>query len=259
MSFKKIMLIFYIGLPLSLFTRVFQILFTIDYDNGFFANWRKVPGTIATVVILAIAFILAVCAYKAYKTPEHPPKNNPALAISSGVVALALISELVFQKFPLTSLDWQISCVKIATAVAIVYFAAVALQGVLKFRLPALFHVVPFFYIMAKVIFTFISISSLALISDNILLMTGYCLLMLFFINYGKLYNKLDTELNFRKILATGLSAATICGAQSLAYFGINALSLQDYLHSDITAMFTLLTFAIFTTVFTISHFRKTV
>jgi hypothetical protein len=135
----------------------------------------------------------------------------------------------------------------------------ILIAGFAKIRVVSLLHIVPFLYVAVRAIFTFVTISSLALISDNILLMAGYCLLMLFFINYGKLYNKLDTELNFRKILATGLTASLVCVTESIPYFLVNIFSAEQYLHADICVVITALAFGIFTTVFTVSHFYKTV
>lgn len=258
MSFKKIIIAFSIGLPICIAARILQIVFTIKSKTGFYLHGQENLGRVLLAVIFAVAALLYLFAFKAYKTPEKPPKNNLFLAISSGCMALVLLNEFLGQRFPTTALNWQITMVKISTVACIAYFIAIALQGVLGFKLLPILHVIPCIFAIAKTIFSFISISSLAIISDNVLLVAAYCLLMLFFVNYAKLYNNLDTDLNFRKILATGLATSIVCNTQAVAYFAVNIFGNQEYLHTDISVMFTVLCFGIFTLAFTISHFYKT-
>lgn len=258
MSFKKILLGFCLGLPACIAARVLQLAFAVESNTGFYISGKETFGVIMMAVIFVVSAYVYLTAFKAYKTPEKPPKINLFLVFSSIGMALVLANELLHQKFPSTTLSWQISMVKIMTVIAIAYFVTVALQGIFKFKLLPILHVIPCLYAMAKTIFSFISVSSLALISDNVLLVAAYCLLMLFFINYAKLYNNLDTDLNFRKILATGLAASIVCNAQAIAYFGINIFGAQGYLHTDINVMFSVLCFGVFTAAFTISHFYKT-
>lgn len=258
MSFKKILIGFCVCLPICIVARVAQLAFAVESTTGFYIKGQESFGIFMMLVIFAASIYVYFTAFKAYKTPEKPPKINLFLVFSSIGMALVLANELLQQKFPSTTLSWQISMIKIMTVIAIAYFVTVALQGIFRFKLLPVLHVIPCLYAMAKTIFSFISVSSLAIISDNILLIAAYCLLMLFFINYAKLYNNLDTDLNFRKILATGLAASIVCNAQAFAYFGINLFGSQGYLHTDINVMFSVLCFGIFTAAFTISHFYKT-
>ncbi len=259
MTFKKIMLFFLIGLPVCVIARIIQVAKTIEYSNGFYFNDQKVLGNIILVIILAVCIGLGLAAFKAYKTPENPPKANVVLSGSAVFAMTALVIELFLEQIPVTVSNWHVALMKIVTLVCILYFAALALQSVIDIKIPKLCHIIPYVYAVGRTIFTFIGVSSLALISDNILLVAAYCLLMMFFINYGKLYNGLDTDLNFRKILATGLTVSIICISQSLAYFLVNIFSAEKYVHADLSSMFALLALGVFAIVFTVSHFKETV
>lgn len=257
MSFKKIITVFYIGLPLCVVLRVLQIAKTVEYENGFFVEEQKALGTVLTVLIALICAVVVFCSKKAYKTPEEPPKSNIFLSVSAVLVAVSLFNEALNSAFPVTVAPWQIGVTRLVTIISAIYFIIIALGGFVPIKIAPPVHIIPIAYAMLKTVFTFIGVSPLALISDNILLMAGYCLLMLFFINYGKLYNGLDTELNFRKILATGLTAALICVSQSAAYLLINIFCYEKYLHSDINVIFTLLFMGLYSLVFVVFHFHE--
>lgn len=258
MNFKKIITFFCVGLPLCTVLRVLQIVKTVEYQNGFFYGEQKALGTVLTVFIALVCVLIAFCGNKAYKMPQKPPKSNVALSVCALSVAVSLFAEAFNQAFPVTVAPWQMGVTRIVTVCAAAYFVVVAINGFINIKVAPMVHVIPIVYAVIKTIFTFIGVSSLALISDNILLMGGYCLLMLFFINFGKLYNNIDDERNFRKILSTGLTASLICVSQSAAYFIVNVFSSEKYLHSDMNVIFTLFCLGVFAAVFVISHFRQT-
>ena len=112
-------------------------------------------------------------------------------------------------------------------------------------------------YLIVRAIITFINVSSLAVISDNIILIVAYCLLMLFFANFARLYNNLGNESTFRKILAFSLTSAVCCLVQSVGFFVVNLILTEDYLHTDKTANFVLLFFGLFVIAFTYSYFTR--
>jgi hypothetical protein len=258
MSLKKIMLISGIGLPVCVLARVLQIALTIEYSNGFYIEEYKTLGKMMMLLIFAVLAVVAYCAFKAYKTPEQPQEINTPLAVSAFGVAIALCNEFIREELSLTTASWQILVAKLITFATIVYFLAFSLQKLIGFRLPELCHTVPFIYVAVKTAYTFINISALALISDNVLIIAAYCVLMLFFINFGKFYNKLETENSFRKVLATGFTVSILCIGQSVAYFLVNLFGSAKYLHVDASIMFTLLLIGVFVALFTLSYFNKT-
>ncbi|MBE6777445.1 MAG: hypothetical protein E7542_04970 [Ruminococcaceae bacterium] len=255
MNFKKIMTTFFICLPVCIAARVVQIAVTIQKSNGFYLTGFDTFGNVMMALIGLSCVLLFLVAFKAYKTPEKTPRVNLAMAITSYVVALAFLGELFFEAVAPTTPEWQKYVAKVITVAASGYFVLFGSSHFCKIKMPRLIHAIPAIYAIARTIFTFINISSLAAISDNVLLMAGYCVLMLFFINYGKLYNGLDVEVNFRKILATGLVSVTLCASQSVAYLLVNVFG-SGYTHSDSSVIFTLLAMSVFIVVFILAHFK---
>ncbi len=256
MSFKKISSCFFVGLPVCVAARIFQIVYATEYASGFFIRGREVWGTAMLVLIAAVCVALAILSFKAYKKPEKAPETTALLSVPSFFAVIGLMYEVFAENMPQTMAAWQVLAVKLVTVLCAVYFVAFAIQSFTEFKMPALFHVAPCVYAIVKTIFTFINISSIAVISDNILLVAGYCLLMLFFINFGKLYNGVDKEKGFRKVLATGLAASTVCITQSLSVVVVNVFSKKEYLHADTGVMWSLLAIGIFIAIFILRYFK---
>ena len=104
MSFKKIIIAFSIGLPICIAARILQIVFTIKSKTGFYLHGQETLGRVLLAVIFAVAALLYLFAFKAYKTPEKPPKNNLFLAFSMNLWANAflqrrLIGKLLWLKY----------------------------------------------------------------------------------------------------------------------------------------------------------------
>ncbi len=255
MKLNKIMTFFYIGLPICVILRMIQIAFTIDFESGFYNEGYTNYGNAIMFVFGLFCAALMFFSFKAFESPEKPPKVNALLTVAGLFTACALLYEVGYEVLPSLMLPWQIMVVKVAGIITAAYFVVFALKAKLDIKLPEIIHIIPLVYMIARTIFTFINISSLAIISDNILIMTSYCFAILFFINYAKLYNGLDNERNFRKILATGLCAVVTSLTQSASYFVINFVSETQYTHTDTVTNLTLLGIGLFALAFLVSHF----
>ncbi len=255
MKLNKIMAFFYVGLPICVILRMIQIAFTIDFKSGFYKEGYNNYGNAIMFVFGLFCVALIFFGFKAFESPEKPPKVNTSLTLAGLFMACALLYEVGYEVLPSLMLPWQIMVVKLAGIVTAAYFVVFVLKVKLHIKLPEIIHIVPLVYLIVRTIFTFINISSLAIISDNILIMASYCFAMLFFINYAKLYNGIDNERNFRKILATGLCAVVTSLTQSVAYFVINFVSETQYTHTDTVTNLTLLGIGLFALAFLVSHF----
>jgi len=257
MTFKKIMLFFWVGLSVCVAARVLQVAKTIEYSNGFYIDEQKCLGNILLVVIAAVCVVLWFISSRVETTPLNIIEGNWLLSLVSVMVAGTLVVDFYAEKAPYIMPQWQAVTIKAVTLLCIVYFVVLALKGCFNLNISPLFHIIPCVYAIAKIIFTFMSISSLAVISDNILLVAAYCSLMIFFINYGKVHNSVDIGKSFSKCLPSGLCATLLCLTQSVAYFIINLFGEEKYLHINISLMLNVLVFGAFVMAFIVLHFRK--
>lgn len=255
MKYKKILLFFSITLPLSVLLRTLELFFTVETDTGFFKNEYKSVGIYLLVLIIAVAASLAVICFTGHRNPEHPPKTNPFMSAAAILVAFSIGAELYNESFSGTVMIWQLTLLMLTGIAAAIYFVLYALTGFVNLRLPTLASVVPVLYLIMRIICSFTSISSLALISDNVLLLAAYCLLLLFFLSFGKLYCGIGAENEFRKLMAWGLTATVLCFTQAVPHIIINLATNNGYQHTSNTANFSLLMFGIFAAAFVFSHF----
>lgn len=250
MNTRKIVPFFLGGLIVSICARFFQITKVIDFSNGFFDFSKEVAGYLLLLVILVACVVMAVMAFTSVKDFVGVAKPNWIIGISAGFVAFRLLIELFGEVMSFAMPPWQVLVVKFVTVITAIYFGALLFQSFIKFKIPPMLHAIPAIYAITKTIFTFINISALSVISDNILLMGSYCVLMLFFINYARLYNAIETQKSIKKVVAYGLVAATLCITCSLPTIIVNLIYENDYVHSNISVGNTLLTIGCFIVVY---------
>ena len=138
---------------------------------------------------------------------------------------------------------------------AAAFFVAYGISLISDFTLPPISAVIPVFYFIIKVICVFTSVSSLALITDNILMLAAYCTLLFFFLCFGKLYNGIDREYNFRKLQASGFASVLLCLTQSVPHIIFNLSNGGAYRHTSNISNISLLVYGLFTAAFTLAHF----
>ncbi len=250
MNFKKNIGCLSAALLVCILIRVLQISFLIEYSNGFYFVGKEFLGNLCLVLIALVCAALVFFAFKAEKITIALPKTDWLLAVVSFIVSITLFCELFGENMPMTMLATQVLLLKLVTAFTAVYFMVFCMQYVMGFKMPPLLHIMPIIYAVVKTIFTFINLSSLALISDNILLLAAYCSLMLLFISYGKLHNGIEEKRGFTKFLAISCVSAVITITASVPNIIINLFSKERYIHTNADVLMTLFAFGVFAIVF---------
>ena len=256
MKLNKIMFFFILALPISIVLRGLQLLFTVDYVTGFYYVSKETVGIILLILILLSAFFMGFFARQVFTRPENPPKANIFTSLFSLLVCGAIFNENFIQAFPVSALPWQIAILKITAVLISVYLLCVPLSLIFKFQIPSLLSVCPIIYLLMKIICDFTVVSKLAFISDNILMVAAYCLILLFFLNFGKLCNGID-DAGFKKILSYGLPAVILSLTCSIPNLAVNLILKEEYLHTSISASLSLLLFGILILSLLISYFYQ--
>ena len=255
MKYKKIIFLFSVFLPVAVLLRLIQLSFTVDYTTGFYIKEFESNGKAMLWVLFALSFAPSVFALFSHRSPAHPPRPNIFLSISAFALGVSTICELIFEALPATIAPWQIAFLRISGVATAIFFILFGLKLFAKFTLPNICTVIPTVYFIFRIICDFTAISALALISENLILMFAYCAVLIFLLQFAKLYNGLDSEYNFRKLLASGLSAVTLCTLQSVPHFVLKVLTGYSFMHTSATAGITLFVMGIFIAVFLFSHF----
>lgn len=257
MKTKTITASFFVFLVLSVISRFIQILYTVDYTTGFFKSSSKNFGISLSLVTVIACVVCAIFAFKVYKKPENAPKQNFILELSSLAFAIVLGVELFTEKLSVRILPWQQLGLKIFGLLTVVYFAIFAFCSTSKLNKIRILSIVPIVYFLMRLICAFITVSSLSIISDNVLLIASYCLIVLFMLNFAKLYNGIETDTNFRKLLATGLTCGLITFTKAVPNIVLNLIKPNFYTRTQLISSISLLFCGLFILVFVFSYFSK--
>ena len=190
MKYEKILLFSSIALPVVVLMRFLQLFFTVDVKTGFFKSEYEDAGRCLLVLIALGCAAVAVLCLTSHRNPENPPKKNLVTAVFSFITAAVTAIEIFSESFAGTVMRWQSSLLMLMGLAAAAFFVAYGISLISDFTLPPISAVIPVFYFIIKVICVFTSVSSLALITDNILMLAAYCTLLFFFLCFGKLYTE---------------------------------------------------------------------
>lgn len=234
--------------------RVFQIFAVIDLKTGFYKNGSSVLGLVLTVATLALCAVAAILARNTASVTDNSFALSKASAIISCVVSFALFYELLFEGFLVQGASWQVLLMKILGFSTAVYFGAIPLSGILKFKIPDIFHTLPALYMIIRIICSFINISSLSLIAENIFLLASYCCALLFFVKYAGFYclGENNKTLKFHSVLACSL-----CYATSASNIIANVFAKNGYTHIPLSSQLVLIALALFIGNFIFERFVK--
>ena len=257
MQFKKILLFFMVALPLSIALRFFQIVYVIEAETGFFAQEFEGYGNAMTLVIFAFSIAMAVFAFLSRREPKEAIRPNTVMSIGAVMFGFSVLYELAAETFPPVVKPWQVTLLNVTGLVTAAYFILFAMKRFINIPLPNDFAIIPTVYLILRVICDFTAISSLALISDNLLLMAVYSVSLLFMLNFAKFYNNAGGENSARKLLASGLSAVILCATQSVPHILVNLLFDYEYNHTSMAANVTVFFMGIFIATFTFSNYLR--
>ncbi len=255
MKYNKIIFLFSVFLPLAVLLRLIQLSFATDYATGLYIKEFEANGKAMLWVLFGLSLAPSFFAIFSHRNPAQPPKTNIFISLGAFAVGISIICELFFSSFSPVITAWQITLLKISGLATAVFFILFGLKPFLKLHIPNLCTAIPTVYFIFKIICDFSSISALALISENLIVMLTYCAVLIFLLQFAKLYNGIDTEYNFRKLLASGLAAVILCTLQTIPHFVLKVLTGYSFMHTSKFGNITIFVMGVFIAVFLFSHF----
>lgn len=243
-----------LGLILTAFVlRLTQVFSITDFKTGFYKRDNSVLGLILTVLVFVLCVAAAIVSHKSLHIKKE--KTAKLLPIISGLTSFALLYELISEKFAMQGMAWQVILMKAVGFGAVLYFGAFALSKVLKFQMPDILHTIPALYAIMRIICSFINISSLSLIAENIFFIAALCCTLLFFVSYAAFYclDDHDKTLNLRTVLA-----GSICFVTAASNIIANLFVKNGYNHIPLYSQFVLMMVAFFIAAFAFSGIFET-
>ena len=243
MRFKNILTYFYIAVVTSVVLRAYQLIYTIDGVTGFFKQPYKTVGTLIMAVIIAVILSIAIISATVHRCPIKMPHIDYLTGGTAFLAGLGILYETL-NIMPTANVPaWQRIFLNLTGLLAGVFFCAYALKSVKKFKIPSILFIIPVIYYIVKLIYVFTAVSSLALITDNIINLLMHISVLLFMFELAKLANSLDSDKGYKKLLASGLTASTLCAVCSLSQIAaavmLNQTDLRDGFASIASTLFT--------------------
>lgn len=257
MKYNRVMFFSLSALLVSLIARFVQLKFICEEGTGFFKPRLQGVGNTLLFVIIIFAALSAVFAAISHRSPEHPPKVSLPLCIASSLAAGGILSALLGSHTAINGLSFQITCLNVSGFAAVAFFILFGLKKAVDFDIPKVFYCIPVVYMICRISYDFSLISSLAVISDNIIILGAHCAGAYFFMQFAKLYLGEDTELNFRKLLASGLVTVIFSFTATLPNLILYIFSGKGYLHITVTEAISIFAIGLFSLVFLLCHFDK--
>ena len=243
MRFKNIRTYFFITLGLTFVVRFFQCFNTVDYVTGFFKPDYKSIGIILVAVNFLAAFSMVAVSFTIRRCPLKLPSINRvggSFALANALAILLDIGKLP-QTFNVPS--WQIVLLKVTGALAAVFFGALFVKSIKNYKLPSVCYVAPVLYYLVRLIYSFVSTSTLALISDNIYTLAAEIFVLLFMLQFALVANGMGGDYGYKKIAATGFTAVILCVLSSappiITYLTNRSLAVRVNFFSEVVFLTT--------------------
>ncbi len=258
MRYRMIMLFYFILTPCAFLLRLIQILSASEVNESSKIGFDHYFLWICIfVVFIAVGFFGATT----FRCPKKTPTVNMPLAFASGLFAAIcgltswFADSEIYPNF--TTVPVFLTILKITGFLTAILFIAFALTDIFSFKIPNLCFAIPVLFFIFRLICRFIDQNDQKMTMDHFLLLLIDCFFLLFFLEFGKQYNHIDKEHNFRKLLCTGLSSSALGFIYSASYLVI-ALFKPNYAENINlkNALFILLT-AVFILVFILNHYSE--
>ena len=242
MSKNKLKLIVVLTAVVAFVLRLVQLFVLIDHKTGFYERRLSTFGTIFTIAILCACGVAAIMSRKAFTIKKN--EFGILSSVTALILSVALIYELFFERIALEGVAWQAVSMKTVGFITAVYFGAIAFSKLFGYKLPDLLHIIPTFYMLIRIVCSFINVTALSLIAENIFYITGLCCLLMFFVGYAGLFalEKIDEKsLNLRTVLT-----ASICFITSASNIAVSAVADGGYHHIPTHSLVVMLAFSLF-------------
>ncbi len=252
MRFKHIMIFFWSALPLCMLLRTLQLIFTVEGRTGFIKQQYSAMGNFMTVVICAAVAAVAACASTVNRGTCTIQNVRPGVAFASFAVAVTTIYEISSS----IGVNSFINTLYVATGfVCAVFFMAYGIKGIYSYKLPAVTFIIPVIHFITKLVCTFINISSIALITENIFIVFTQCAVLIFMLEFAKLANNIGEGKNYKKLLGSGVAAIMLCAVSSVPPLVAAAIESNLVIHQAVHSIISTGFMGVYIFTVVMSHF----
>lgn len=212
MSYRHIMQILGVTLPVCVILKTMQTIFTIDSTTGFIKQQYSVIGVLISVIICAAVAAISLMTLAINELKEHKLDLRPGVSAASLLVGGIFIFVAVANVADVSISTWYDVALVILSVLSAFSFLAYGLKNIYKYDMPSIIMVIPAVYYILKLINIFISKSKLAPVTENVFSIIINCTLLLFMFEFACLENEIgETQKRQKEILVYGIASFMMC------------------------------------------------
>ncbi len=190
--------------------RTLQQVFAIDIKTGFYIEGYEQIGSFTTAVIMLGIVILAAVCLSVKRNPVSMPQPKPFYGFCCVVMGVVMLIYAMSTRFSQRLPDWQILVLSILGFISVIYFVIYGASSVITIKVPAVLFAVPVMFFIFKIICLFTTVSSIAVISDNIFIIFADCASLLFIFELAKAVNGIKERTLYKKFLMGAMLAIAL-------------------------------------------------
>lgn len=213
MKIRNTLIVFFLGLLAALPVRIYQILYTVDYSNGFYPN-SDVTAIILPVLLFLCAVIMPVMAFSAQEYPKFAPtKKAPVMGVfsllSASVIGFTCAGELINSESARFTGTPGLVCNSLGLICVLSFFflSVSFFRGDNMIEKTPLVLALPIAWMALRMTLIFLNITTVANISESKYDVLTMAFMMLFLLSMAKFMSGAGGK-SSKWIFATGGSAA---------------------------------------------------
>nr|WP_319487406.1 hypothetical protein [uncultured Caproiciproducens sp.] len=215
MNIKSAWIVFVVTLLITLPTRIYQVLFLVDQDTGFYTDGIRTTAFVSVGLAVGVLLLIIMCFMdKSTKVRYSPIRSVPAAVIGAlaglGIILQYAVGIFTFDESQNLIPSIILSLIGICAGAIIILTAYNFAAGNNTFEERPLLALIPSVWGCASLVSLFITYVAVVNISENIYDTFTVIFLLLFLFAQAKMLSRIDDGKSGKMIYVFGLPAALL-------------------------------------------------
>lgn len=215
MNNKNAWIVFTVALLITLPTRIYQVLFLVDQDTGFYTDGIRTTAFVSVSLAVGVLLLMVMCFMDKSEKPRYSPIRSVPAAVAGALAGLGLILQYAVGFFtagapqnPVPSII--LALIGIGAGAVFILTAYHFATGCNTFEDHPILALIPSVWGCASLVSLFITYVAVVNVSENIYDTFTVVFLLLFLFAQAKMFARIDDEKSGKLIYMFGFPAALL-------------------------------------------------
>lgn len=242
---------------LCVFLRTEQLTYTLESETGFVKPQYSAQNTAILIAVFFAVVVMGIIASAVKVTKKNFKIVGARMFLPSILLAISYVCDGINFLSLQSVFGWQNILSSALGILSAVFFVAYGAQAVFGFKINGTYFIVPVIYSLFNLISIFVSTATIAIISDNILVLLTKSAQLLFMLEFAKTANGIGNTKNHKKFAAIGAVAAMLSLISSLPQIIILITGGAYRLHQGLSSVIADCLTSVFIIVLLTFYFRE--